>query len=198
MFQEERYGKFCVPKKVCSGFVDSRIELSTVTCMVTVLPMLPALIAILSVSSQLHYDQSCYPLSLVVSLELLGKRNIFSNVLMELLDVLEAQGGRVTDDQSEPFIHEALRTFSWQSVAAATFNQYPALKAEHLILADIASFQSAHINHLTPRTLDIPAVQTAMKEAGMAVKSQIERHPLGIVQFCYDKPASLPLKSQLR
>jgi uncharacterized glyoxalase superfamily metalloenzyme YdcJ len=123
--------------------------------MVTVLPMLPALIAILSVSSQLHYDQSCYPLRLVVSLELLGKRNIFSNVLMELLDVLEAQGGRVTDDQSEPFIHEALRTFSWQSVAAATFNQYPVLKAEHLILADIASFQSVHINHLTPRTLDI-------------------------------------------
>lgn len=112
-----------------------------------------------------------------LSLELLGKRNIFSDALVELLDILEAQGGRVTDDQAEPFIQEALRTFSWQSVAAATFYQYQALKAEHPILADIASFQTAHINHLTPRTLDISAAQAAMKEAGMAVKSHIEGPP---------------------
>ncbi|KAK1655880.1 hypothetical protein BDP81DRAFT_306873, partial [Colletotrichum phormii] len=63
-------------------------------------------------------------------------------------------------------------------VAAATFDQFNILKAEHPILADIASFQSAHINHLTPRTLDISAVQAAMREAGMAVKARIEGPPI--------------------
>lgn len=112
-----------------------------------------------------------------LSLDLLNQRKIFSDALLELLNILDAQDGRVTEDQAEPFIQEALRTFGWQSVAAATFDQYQVLKAEHLILADIASFQSAHINHLTPRTLDIAAVQASMKASIIAVKEHIEGPP---------------------
>lgn len=112
-----------------------------------------------------------------LSLGLLEKRNIFSNILIDLLDVFDSQNGRVKHDQAETFIHEALHTFSWQSKAAATLEQYEALRSEHPILADIASFQTAHINHLTPRTLDISAAQAAMKQAGMAVKSRIEGPP---------------------
>ncbi|KAJ5100140.1 hypothetical protein N7532_007141 [Penicillium argentinense] len=113
-----------------------------------------------------------------LSLELLEKRNIFSTFLLNLLDVAEKQGGRLKEEQAETFIQEALTTFRWQSVAAATFDQYQILKAEHPILADIASFKSAHINHLTPRTLDISAVHLRMNKAGMAVKDDIEGPPL--------------------
>ncbi|KAI0543411.1 hypothetical protein F4679DRAFT_577651 [Xylaria curta] len=113
-----------------------------------------------------------------LSLDLLQRRNIFTNKLIELLDTAESQNGRLTEDQAVVFIPEALQAFSWQTLATATFNQYNILKAEHPILADIASFQSAHINHLTPRTLDISAVQAAMKVAGMAAKSRIEGPPI--------------------
>lgn len=40
--------------------------------------------------------------------------------------------------------------------------EYVKLNSEHPIVADIASFPSAHINHLTPRTLDIDLVQKTM------------------------------------
>ncbi|KAI1740740.1 hypothetical protein F4680DRAFT_85247 [Xylaria scruposa] len=110
--------------------------------------------------------------------DLLQKRNIFTTKLIELLNTAESQNGRFTEAQAVAFIPEALQTFSWQTLAAATFNQYNILKDEHPILADVASFQSAHINHLTPRTLDISAVQAAMKVAGMAAKSRIEGPPI--------------------
>ncbi|RSL86084.1 hypothetical protein CDV31_016461 [Fusarium ambrosium] len=113
-----------------------------------------------------------------LSLTLLGGRKIFTDKLLELLDRAELQGGRLDKDQAEVFIPQALLTFSWKPVAAATFSQYNLVKAEHPILADIACFQSSHINHLTPRTLDIDAVQEAMQRAGMAVKSRIEGPPL--------------------
>ncbi|KAL4907189.1 hypothetical protein BDW74DRAFT_166700 [Aspergillus multicolor] len=109
--------------------------------------------------------------------ELLAARRIFSARLVELLRAAEDQGGKLTAAQSEAFIPEALRTFGWQPVAAVSLEQYNQLKAEHPILADVASFQSAHVNHLTPRTLDIDATQRAMQAAGIAVKSFIEGPP---------------------
>lgn len=112
-----------------------------------------------------------------LSLALLGERKIFTDQLLELLDAAESQGGQLNRSQAESFIPQALLTFSWRPIAAATFSQYNVIKAEHPILADIACFESSHINHLTPRTLDIDAVQEAMQKAGMAVKSRIEGPP---------------------
>ncbi|KAI1451904.1 hypothetical protein F4805DRAFT_463307 [Annulohypoxylon moriforme] len=112
-----------------------------------------------------------------LSLALLAKRNIFSDKLLELLAAAEVQGGKLTHVQAEVFITQALLTFSWRPVAVSSFSQYNVLRAEHPILADIACFQTAHINHLTPRTLDISAVQEAMQKAGMEVKSRIEGPP---------------------
>ncbi|KAF4943360.1 hypothetical protein FSARC_14936 [Fusarium sarcochroum] len=112
-----------------------------------------------------------------LSLALLGERKIFTDQLLDLLDTADSQEGRLTSSQAEVFIPQALLTFSWKPIAAATFDQYNVIKAEHPILADIACFQSSHINHLTPRTLNIDAVQEAMQKAGMAVKSRIEGPP---------------------
>ncbi|KAH8649983.1 hypothetical protein BX600DRAFT_529095 [Xylariales sp. PMI_506] len=122
-----------------------------------------------------------------LALRLLARRHIFSPELMRILDVAEKQdsqdggggvGGRLRATDAEVFIREALRTFSWAPVAEATHAEYQVLRAEHPILADIACFRTAHINHLTPRTLDIDAAQAAMAaRAGMAVKDRIEGPP---------------------
>lgn len=113
-----------------------------------------------------------------IALELLERRSIFSDSLIDLLITAEnTQESRLTPEQGERFIAEALRTFSWQPLAAATHEEYALLRSEHPILADIACFRSSHINHLTPRALDITAAQEAMLAAGMAVKSRIEGPP---------------------
>ena len=52
-------------------------------------------------------------------------------------------------------------------MALATFDQHEILKAVHPILTVIASCRSAHINRLTPRTLDISSIQLAMKAVGL-------------------------------
>ncbi|KAI0414478.1 hypothetical protein F5X98DRAFT_377662 [Xylaria grammica] len=133
-----------------------------------------------------------------LSLQLLEKRRIFSDTLLQILDQLDGQEGKLKEDQTETFIHEALCTFRWQPIAAATLDEYQALKAEHPILADIACFGSAHINHLTPRTLDIMAVQSAMKEAGMVAKSQIEGPPARECPILLRQTSFLALEETVR
>ncbi|KAF2703239.1 DUF1338 domain protein [Pleomassaria siparia CBS 279.74] len=113
-----------------------------------------------------------------MALQLLARRNIFSPELLELIEIAEnEQGGRIRQTQVDLFIPEAMKTFGWKPVATAPENIYQTLKREHPILADIACFQTSHINHLTPRTLDIASAQEKMKAAGLAVKERIEGPP---------------------
>ncbi|KAH7018144.1 uncharacterized protein B0I36DRAFT_335384 [Microdochium trichocladiopsis] len=114
-----------------------------------------------------------------LALSLLARRNIFTRQLMQLIAAAEspAQGGRLTTEQAPLFIAEAMKTFSWRAAAVATEAEYLQLKAEHPILADIACFQSSHINHLTPRTLDIEVAQDRMLDDGLAIKDRIEGPP---------------------
>ena len=60
---------------------------------------------------------------------------------------------------------EALETFRWHSDATVTAQTYARLAAEHRLIADVVCFHGPHINHLTPRTLDIDAVQAGMPAA---------------------------------
>lgn len=112
-----------------------------------------------------------------LALDLLSKRNIFSAKLMSLLNVAESEGGRLRVRDAAVFIQESMKTFGWRSVAAAPKGVYQKLRDEHPILADIACFQSAHINHLTPRTLDIEAAQMRMYTERIDVKQRIEGPP---------------------
>lgn len=114
-----------------------------------------------------------------LAMRLLEQRQIFSEALLELLDTVEThQHGRLKSSQGELLVNEAVRSFSWQPVAAATHEEYATLTAEHPILADIPCFRSAHINHLTPRALDIGMAQKLMVEEGLSVKDRIEGPPL--------------------
>jgi uncharacterized glyoxalase superfamily metalloenzyme YdcJ len=106
----------------------------------------------------------------------LEQRNIFRPRLLALLDIAESQGF-LTPEQCTEFISNGLETFRWHSKATVTLSEYEQLKAEHPLIADIVSFPSSHINHLTPRTIDIDLVQKLMLDHGMPAKERIEGPP---------------------
>lgn len=112
-----------------------------------------------------------------LALDLLASRNIFTPELTSLLDRADSQNGRLTPAQGTRFVATAMESFRWHGTAAASPHDYTALRAAHPVLADVACFPSAHVNHLTPRTLDIAAAHEAMRRAGLEVKARIEGPP---------------------
>lgn len=106
----------------------------------------------------------------------LKQRNIFTDRLMELIERAEKQDG-LTSSESTEFITEGLETFRWHPEATTTLEEYKLLKDEHPLIADVVSFGNCHINHLTPRTIDIDLVQKLMLEHGMPAKERIEGPP---------------------
>ncbi len=78
---------------------------------------------------------------------ILEKRQIFTDKVLELIEKCEKEGGLCEED-AEVFVH-----------------------------ADVVSFRGPHINHLTPRTLDIDAAQTNMESRNIPPKDTIEGPP---------------------
>ena len=92
----------------------------------------------------------------------LARREIFTPRLRELVAVAEAEGG-LTRAEADEFLAEGLRLFGW-SGQATDRALYDELMAQGLnIAADIACFPNPHLNHLTPNTLDIDALQARMQ-----------------------------------
>lgn len=108
--------------------------------------------------------------------ELLARRQIFTDRLLELLAVHEAQGG-LSQAQANEFVSEAMETFRWHGTATVSHSEYQQMNAEHRLVADIVCFKGPHINHLTPRTLDIDAAQQEMIRRGIPAKDVIEGPP---------------------
>ena len=110
------------------------------------------------------------------SAKILSRRRIFTDGALALIDQAERDGGLAQAD-AERFVEEALETFRWHGDATVDLPTYHALHNAHRPVADVVSFRGPHINHLTPRTLDIDAAQAAMIEHGMAAKAVIEGPP---------------------
>lgn len=108
--------------------------------------------------------------------EILAAREIFSSEIFRLLALHEAQGGLAQAD-AHSFVHEAKDIFRWHEAATVTQDTYTQLQHAHRLIADVVCFKGPHINHLTPRTLDIDAAQLAMSAHGLAVKEVIEGPP---------------------
>lgn len=98
-----------------------------------------------------------------ITQERLAKREIFHRETVELISRAEAQGG-LTETEAKELVRFAMETFRWQSDALVEKGVYDELKEAHSLVADIVAFKGPHINHLTPRTLDIDAVQARMPE----------------------------------
>ncbi|AGE94533.1 2-oxoadipate dioxygenase/decarboxylase HglS [Citrobacter farmeri] len=107
---------------------------------------------------------------------ILAQRDIFTPRCRELLDVWDSQNG-FNAAQTREFVKEALETFRWHRHATVDEQTYHALHNEHRLIADVVCFPGCHINHLTPRTLDIDRVQSMMPECGIEPKILIEGPP---------------------
>jgi uncharacterized glyoxalase superfamily metalloenzyme YdcJ len=83
----------------------------------------------------------------------------------------------LTDAEADEFVTEALETFRWHSEATVDAATYDRLHKAHRLIADVVSFRGPHINHLTPRTLDIDEVQAGMPGRGIIPKAVIEGPP---------------------
>ena len=108
--------------------------------------------------------------------DILARRNIFTDGALALVAKAEEQGGLDAAD-AEAFVAEALETFRWHSDATVPLETYRQLHDAHRLIADVVSFRGPHINHLTPRTLDIDAAQDGMIAAGIDAKAVIEGPP---------------------
>ncbi|MFC5695995.1 VOC family protein [Pseudomonas sp. GCM10022186] len=107
---------------------------------------------------------------------ILAKRNIFTARAKELIGKFEAEGGLNEADAAE-FVKEALETFRWHTEATVTAAEYDQLHGQHRLIADVVAFKGPHINHLTPRTLDIDQIQDGMPGHGITPKAVVEGPP---------------------
>jgi uncharacterized glyoxalase superfamily metalloenzyme YdcJ len=120
---------------------------------------------------------------------ILARRSLFGTRLLELVDRFEEKGGLAAPEADE-FLRHALDIFRWQREATVSRATYEALNAAHRLIADVVCFKGPHINHLTPRTTDIDAVQAAMFQRGIDAKDVIEgpprrKHPILLRQTSF-------------
>ena len=106
----------------------------------------------------------------------LNQRSIFTPAALHLIERAESVGG-LNEDEAREFVLQALETFRWHHSATVTAAQYQTLSAQHRLIADVVAFKGPHINHLTPRTLDIDIVQAQMPVHGITPKAVIEGPP---------------------
>lgn len=107
---------------------------------------------------------------------ILAARRIFTDRVLELTARFESQGGLDEADAQE-FVAEALHTFRWHSESTVSLDDYRELHGQHRLIADVVAFKGPHINHLTPRTLDIDEAQAEMPRRGVSAKAVIEGPP---------------------
>jgi uncharacterized glyoxalase superfamily metalloenzyme YdcJ len=110
------------------------------------------------------------------SAAILSQRRIFTDTALALIAQAEREGGLDQAD-ARRFVIEALETFRWHGDATVSLDTYHALHDAHRLIADVVSFRGPHINHLTPRTLDIDAAQAGMLARGIDAKAVIEGPP---------------------
>lgn len=108
--------------------------------------------------------------------QILAEREIFTPDALKLIYLAEKNGG-LDRVQVEQFVAEALETFRWHSDATVSLETYQKLHDAHRLIADVVCFKGPHINHLTPRTLDIDAVQRDMPKRGISPKAIVEGPP---------------------
>ncbi|MCB1681912.1 MAG: VOC family protein [Alphaproteobacteria bacterium] len=109
---------------------------------------------------------------------LLESRDIFSDSLRALVEKAEQNGG-LNEADTQVFIAEATKVFQWHADAAPGVSKalYIKMRDADPRVADITCFKGPHINHLTPRTLEIDTIQQDMPKRGMNAKNVVEGPP---------------------
>lgn len=105
----------------------------------------------------------------------LGRREIFGPELLALADRAIAEHGLPADD-ADRFLALATAVFelSREPVDRAWYDELEQVSA---VAADIGGVGSTHINHLTPRVLDIDALYERMEARGITMIDDIQGPP---------------------
>jgi uncharacterized glyoxalase superfamily metalloenzyme YdcJ len=105
----------------------------------------------------------------------LAARELFGPELLALADRAEEGGGLAAAD-AERFVALATAAFEL-SREPVDGPWYRELEAVSSVAADIGGVASTHVNHLTPRVLDIDALYARMQERGIAMIDAIQGPP---------------------
>ncbi|MBE1874228.1 VOC family protein [Myceligenerans pegani] len=107
--------------------------------------------------------------------EFLAARRLFGPQLLRLADRAEAEGGLPAADAAE-FLRLATEAFelSREPVDQAWYRELEGVSA---VAADIGGVASTHINHLTPRVLDIDDLYARMTARGITMIPAIQGPP---------------------
>lgn len=108
--------------------------------------------------------------------QVLASRDIFGDDVRHWVAVAEQQGG-LDETQAQAFVAAILEVFRWHQQARVDSALYQKLLASHPLVADVVSFKGPHINHLTPRSLDIDRVQQQLHTTGAKPKAVVEGPP---------------------
>jgi uncharacterized glyoxalase superfamily metalloenzyme YdcJ len=127
----------------------------------------------------------------------LAGRTIFTPRCLELIAIAQRHGGLDAAEAPE-FVAQALETFRWHSEATVDTPTYRRLRNAHPLIADVVCFKGPHINHLTPRVLDIDAAQAEMHRRGMRAKASIEGPPKRKRPILLRQTSFLALEERIR
>jgi uncharacterized glyoxalase superfamily metalloenzyme YdcJ len=120
----------------------------------------------------------------------IGSRRLFSDELLDLADRAEAQGG-LGAEAAERFLDLATATFAL-SPHPVDRPWYSELERISSVAADIGGVATTHINHLTPRVLDIDDLYRSMGARGVEMIDRIQGPPR------WDGPALLLRQTSFR
>ncbi|WP_309222223.1 VOC family protein [Aeromicrobium sp. S22] len=105
----------------------------------------------------------------------LAERTLFPDELLQLADRAETEAGLSPTD-ADRFIELATAAFEL-SPEPVDRAWYARLEAVSSVAADIGGVASTHINHLTPRVLDIDALYARMTDRGIEMIDRIQGPP---------------------
>ena len=127
-------------------------------------------------TSLLRLELIAQPDARALAAGILAKRSIFTPRALALVAQFEHQRG-LTSAQADEFVAQVRETFRWHREATVDQATYDRLHDAHRLIADVVCFKGPHINHLTPRTLDIDRVQAQMPSRGITPKDVVEGPP---------------------
>lgn len=107
--------------------------------------------------------------------EFIGARRLFGDELLKLADHVDANGW-LAESESERFVELAVAAFalSAEPIDRAWYEHLDSISS---VAADIGGVTSTHINHLTPRVLDIDALYADMEVRGIEMIDRIQGPP---------------------
>lgn len=127
----------------------------------------------------------------------LACRSIFTPRCLDLIDKAIHNGG-LNEQDAVDFVNEALETFRWHQEATVAQETYKQLNTAHALVADVVCFKGPHINHLTPRVLDIDKAHQEMMRRGIKTKASIEGPPKRKVPILLRQTSFLALEESIR